>query len=99
METQMANTYARTRSSQRTRKGRTGGLLLLAVVLAAVGVAAWSQLAPRAERNDPNVVVNLTSMMGKEAPAFTLANSEGETHTVTPGDGRKYLLIFHMGSV
>ena len=95
----MANQSPRTRSSQRTRKGHAGGLLLLAVVLAAVGVAAWSQLAPWAERNDPNVVVNLTSMVGRQAPAFTLANSEGEAHTVTPGDGRKYLLIFHMGSV
>jgi hypothetical protein len=95
----MANKSSRTQTSQQTREGYKGGLLLLAVVLAAVGVAAWSQLAPRAERNDPNVVVNLTSMVGKQAPAFTLANFEGEAHTVTPGDGRKYLLIFHMGSV
>jgi hypothetical protein len=62
-------------------------------------VTAWSQLAPKGGRNDPNVVVNLNTMVGRQAPAFTLANSEGQPYDVAPGDGRKYLLIFHMGSV
>jgi hypothetical protein len=69
------------------------------VVIAAGGLTAWSQLAPKAERDDPNVVVNLTTMVGKQAPAFTLTNSESQPYDITPGDGRKYLLIFHMGSV
>lgn len=94
----MAKPTKRSAQAHRQRKGRTGWLVLLAVVVAAGGVTAWSQLAPKAERDDPNVVVNLTTMVGKPAPAFTLANSEGEAHTVAPGDGRKYLLIFHMGS-
>ena len=81
------------------RRGRVGWLLLLAAVVAAGGVTAWSQLAPMAERDDPNVVVNLTTRVGKQAPAFTLSNAEGQPYDIAPGDGRKYLLVFHMGSV
>jgi len=87
------------RASQRTRKGLLGWLLLAAIVLAALGFTAWSQFGPSGEANDPNVVVNLTSMVGRQAPAFTLSTSEGASYTVTPGNGRKVLLIFHMGSV
>lgn len=76
-----------------------GWLLLVAVVFGALGITAWSQFGPSGETNDPNVVVNLTSMVGMQAPDFTLSDSEGQAYTVTPGDGRKYLLIFHMGSV
>lgn len=76
-----------------------GRLLLVAVVLGAFGITAWSRFGPSGETNDPNVVVNLTSMVGMQAPDFTLSDSEGQAYTVTPGDGRKYLLIFHMGSV
>jgi cytochrome oxidase Cu insertion factor (SCO1/SenC/PrrC family) len=95
----MANKTKRSSQAPRRRKGRIGWLLLLAVVGAAAGVTAWSQLAPKAERDDPNVVVNLTTMVGEQAPTFTLSNSEGQAYDITPGDGRKYLLIFHMGSV
>jgi len=76
-----------------------GWLLLLVVVVAVGSVTAWSQLGPKAERDDPNVVVNLTTMVGKQASAFTLSNSEGQPYYIAPGDGRKYLLIFHMGSI
>lgn len=95
----MAKQSKRSSRAPRSRKGRIGWLLLLAVVVAAGGVAAWSQLAPKAERDDPNVVVNLTTMVGKQAPAFMLTTSEGQPYDITPGDGRRYLLIFHMGSV
>ena len=81
------------------RKGRAGGILLVAVVAGALGLTAWSAFGPKGETSDPNVVVNLTSMMGRQAPEFTLADSEGTSYTITPGDGRKFLLIFHMGSV
>jgi hypothetical protein len=94
------------RSSNRSRRsariaGRRAwtGWLLALVVVAAMGVVAWSQLGPQAGHDDPNVVANLTSMVGRRAPPFTLADSEGAAHTVAPGDGRRYVLIFHMGSV
>lgn len=97
----MASKSKSNRAAQRTRKrnGLSGALLLGAVVLGALGITAWTAFGPQGEANDPNVVVNLTSMVGKQALEFTLTNSEGQAYSITPGDGRKYLLIFHMGSV
>jgi hypothetical protein len=95
----MANRSKASEKARPRRAGRTGWLLLLAVLVAATGVTAWATLHPRAPREDPNVVVNLTTRVGQQAPAFTLADFEGEPHEITPGDGRPYVLIFHMGSV
>lgn len=73
--------------------------IVVAGILVIAGILAWQQTDSQAEKNDPNVVVNLTSRVGKQAPSFTLMNSEGRAYTITPGDGRKYVLIFHMGSI
>jgi hypothetical protein len=89
----------RSQSSSKRLRSRTGWLVLTTVVVVAVGVTAWTRLRSSPESNDPDVLVNLTSMVGKEAPSFMLNDSEGQSLTVSPGDGRKYLLIFHMGSI
>ena len=44
-----------------------------------------------------HIAQDINTMVGQPAPAFTLANSEGETFEVTPGNGRPIVLVFHMG--
>ena len=63
------------------------------------GRSPCPEVPPKAQENDPAIVVNLTSMVGKKAPSFTLKDGGGKQHTIAPGDGRKYVLIFHMGVV
>ncbi|MBI4083664.1 MAG: hypothetical protein HY423_13750 [Candidatus Lambdaproteobacteria bacterium] len=70
-----------------------------AVIAAGAGGNALWQTGALAQQDDPNVVVNLTTMVGKKAPSFALATSEGKRYAIAPGDGRRYVLIFHMGSV
>jgi len=45
----------------------------------------------------PDSAQDVGTLVGKPAPAFTLRDSEGKTYTVTPGQGRPTVLIFHMG--
>jgi hypothetical protein len=45
----------------------------------------------------PDVAQEVNTLVGKPAPAFTLADSEGKPYAVTPGRGRPTVLIFHMG--
>ena len=74
------------------------GIAVLATA-AGAGLSLWPEVPLKAQENDPAIVVNLTSMVGKKAPSFTLKDGGGKQHTIAPGDGRKYVLIFHMGVV
>ncbi len=47
----------------------------------------------------PNVAQDVNTLVGKPAPAFTLPDSEGQTYTITPGQGKPLVLVFHMGIV
>lgn len=69
---------------------------LAGAILAAV---AWWRFGADGETNNPEVVVNLTSMLGKDAPPFELRDSEGQSYAIRPGGGRKLILVFHMGSI
>lgn len=73
----------------------------IAVLAAAAGagLSVWPEVPLKAQENDPAIVVNLTSMVGKKAPSFTLKDERGTQHAIAPGDGRRYVLIFHMGVV
>ncbi len=75
--------------------------LAIAVLTAATGagLSVWPEVPLQAQENDPAIVVNLTSMVGQKAPSFTLKDEGGRQHAIAPGDGRKYVLIFHMGVV
>lgn len=78
---------------------RLGVLALLAVVVAAVGLAlGWFSAQPKRVREQSGVLMHLDSRVGAPAPAFTLTDSEGVAHTVTPGQGRPTVLLFHMGT-
>ena len=87
---------------KKTKKSRpiwVGPLTALAVIIAVVAVVRWWQTGSPGEKDEPGILRNLTTMMGKMAPAFSLADSEGRTFTVAPGDGKNHVLIFHMGSI
>jgi hypothetical protein len=44
-----------------------------------------------------NVAQDVSTLVGKPAPAFALSDSDGKTYTVTPGGGKPLVLVFHMG--
>ena len=68
-------------------------------ISAGAGLSVWPEFSIKAQENDPAIVIDLTSMVGKRAPSFTLKDGGGRQHTIAPGDGRKYILIFHIGVV
>jgi hypothetical protein len=43
------------------------------------------------------VAMDVNTLVGKPAPAFTLLDSDGKTYAVTPGQGRPIVVISHMG--
>lgn len=45
----------------------------------------------------PSVAQDVGTLVGKPAPGFTLSDSDGKSYTVTPGQGRPLVLVFHMG--
>lgn len=94
----MAAKNSKTKKRGNPRKRRKGFLPAL-LALAALAGGLWVFATPPAEPENPDVLVNLKSMVGKPAPPFTLADSEGKRRTVAPGGGRPFLIIFHMGSV
>ena len=99
----LADVARRRRRARLTRWGV--GILGVA---AAVGVVAWLALGgvDDAEnrtgglpgpRGGASVAQDVNTLVGMPAPAFTLADSEGTSYTVTPGRGRPIVLVFHMG--
>jgi len=41
--------------------------------------------------------MDVNTLLGKPAPAFTLLDSDGTSYAITPGQGRPIVLISHMG--
>jgi hypothetical protein len=73
-----------------------------------VGLVSWLVLRSSSDtangsvripgpQGGPNVAQDVNTLVGKPAPAFTLADSEGKSYTVTPGQGRPLVLVSHMG--
>ena len=69
------------------------------MVAAGAGLLYRWQAEPQAQRGNTEPIVNLSTLVGKRAPSFTLSDSEGRQYSVEAASGRPYLLIFHMGSV
>jgi hypothetical protein len=46
--------------------------------------------------NGPTNGANL-DVMTLRAPGFSLLDQQGQTYTLTPGDGKNHLLVFYMG--
>lgn len=80
----------------------------LAVAAAIVVVAVSLSVRPGGEAapgsgelpgplGGPSVAQDVGTLVGKPAPGFTLSDSDGKSYTVTPGQGRPLVLVFHMG--
>jgi hypothetical protein len=76
------------------------------VVVAAIAAGAWLMLrsgegAAPAGLPGPiggsSVAMDVNTLVGKPAPAFTLSDSDGKSYAVTPGQGRPIVLVSHMG--
>ena len=84
----------------RVRGNKWLALAALAIIVAVgAGLLSRWQGEPRAQRGNTEPIVNLSTLVGKPAPTFTLSDSEGKQYSVVAASGRPYLLIFHMGSV
>lgn len=44
-----------------------------------------------------SVAMDVNTLVGNPAPAFTLSDSEGRSFPVSPGGGTRTLLVFNMG--
>ena len=81
------------------------GLVLIAlvavVVLRRVIPTAPNTSSPDVAGNlpDTNSALNVGTLIGQPAPAFTLSDANGEPFNFQPGDGRKYVFAFNMGYV
>lgn len=73
--------------------------MALIFLVLVVSLFKWWQAGSPTEKEERGILRNLTTMVGNEAPPFTLTDSEGRTYNITPGNGRKHVLIFHMGSI
>jgi hypothetical protein len=93
------------RSPRRARWARwAAGAVLVLIVAAAL---TWGLLRRSAETagpgglpgplGGPEIAQDVNTLVGRPAPAFTLADSEGRSYPVTPGHGRPTVLVFHMG--
>jgi hypothetical protein len=45
----------------------------------------------------PGIAEDLTTLVGKRAPSFTLSDDQAIARTITPGQGRSIVLTMHMG--
>ena len=80
-------------------RAKLPAILFVGVVLAIGGAfAGWLLTYPNDERERSGVLMQITSKLGDPAPEFTLTDSEGVAHTVTPGGGKPTVLVFHMGT-
>jgi len=75
-----------------------------------MAVAAWVTFRPPAAGEGASgatglpgpiggssVAMDVNTLVGKPAPAFTLLDSDGTSYAVTPGQGKPIVLISHMG--
>ena len=81
----------------------------VAAVVFAIAVGGWLLFRPSAAGESvsgtglpgpiggSSVAVDVNTMLGKPAPAFTLLDSDGTSYAITPGQGRPIVLVSHMG--
>jgi hypothetical protein len=74
---------------------------LFAVIVAGLfvlpSVSSYAAPAIPGPLGGPEIAVDVNTMLGKKAPAFTLRDSDGKQYKVVPGRGRPLVVISHMG--
>ncbi len=82
---------------------------VVAAVVFAIAVGGWLVFRPSAAGESvsgtglpgpiggSSVSVDVNTLVGKPAPAFTLLDSDGTSYAIAPGQGRPIVLISHMG--
>ena len=89
---------------------RTWLLIGAGIVLLALIAVIWLRTALPSAPNtsspdvagslpDTNTALNVRTLIGQAAPAFTLPDANGQPYKFQAGDGRKYVLAFNMGYV
>ncbi len=81
----------------------------VAALVLAIAVGGWLLFRPSAAGESvsgtglpgpiggSSVAMDVNTLLGKPAPAFTLLDSDGTSYAITPGQGRPIVLISHMG--
>ena len=81
----------------------------VAALVLAIAVGGWVLFRPSAAGEGASgtglpgpiggssVAMDVNTLVGKPAPAFTLSDSDGTSYAVTPGKGKPIVLISHMG--
>lgn len=103
----------RQRAARRTvappRRRWSPALVAGAAVVVVIAVGAWLVLRSTSATNTSgpgglpgpiggsSVAMDVNTLVGKPAPAFTLSDSEGQSYAVTPGQAKPIVLISHMG--
>lgn len=94
--------------SARTRRSSAAWWTLGFTAVALVAAGTWFALRPDPQgavnggplpgpQGGSSVAQDVNTLVGKPAPSFTLADSDGNSYTVTPGQGRPLVLVSHMG--
>jgi hypothetical protein len=94
------------RRQRRARLVQWGTTALL--VAALVGAVAWLAVGQDDEtasgpgglpgpKGGSHIAEDVNTMVGEPAPSFTLPDSEGTSYSITPGQGKPLVLVFHMG--
>jgi len=95
-------------SGKPLRRARWAGWAASAILVLIVAAAlTWGVLRRGGETagpgrlpgplGGPEIAQDVNTLVGRPAPAFTLADSEGRSYSVTPGHSRPTVLVFHMG--
>ena len=102
----------RARRSRAPAGPRRAPVVAVGIVVVAVAIAfgAWVLLRPSPAGEGSggtagipgpiggsSVAMDVNTLVGKTAPAFTLSDSDGTSYAVTPGHGKPIVLISHMG--
>jgi cytochrome oxidase Cu insertion factor (SCO1/SenC/PrrC family) len=100
----IAETQARLRRARLVRIGTVSALVVGVLAVVAVGWSLRDQSdSPPGPAGlpgplgGPEIAQDVNTLVGKTAPAFTLSDSEGQSYTVAPGQGRPIVLVSHMG--
>ncbi|MGH2404762.1 MAG: hypothetical protein ACRDGN_09885 [bacterium] len=77
-------------------------MIVLAVVVAGIWLASRGQQESTGARlpgpaGGRDISQDVNTLIGMQAPSFTLSTAYGEPRTVPRGKGRPTVIIFHMG--